>query len=404
MRMRQMGVAFLSLLMIMQSSVGSLFVKSNNSDLESIIVAPTQTSDMTQHQRATPLHIRDNSDFALYGATGIGTPSNPYRLVNLEFMSNLTCIIIENTTAHFSISNCILETRGQQDTILFSNVENGRVENCEIKRGVNGISITDSHNIVMESSLIHSSRFGIYLKGTSNSTIVCCNSFYNNRGVVLDESNHCKILNNKIYGNWYHGIELSSSCHNNSIYGNSIGWNGASSQYWYNAIDDGEDNFFDDNISIGNYWSDFNELEEYMISGDANSVDSFAQLLEDYTSPILVPLNDIEIKHESVGNKLTWLVYDEYPRFYRIRENQVNLIISVWLGGNISVSLDQLSVGVHTITITIYDGANNEASDEVLVTVLPFVLSDMGSKNVIIASGITIVSLVLSITLIKRLS
>ncbi len=390
--------------MIVLSLSGFLFVELDNSNLESIIVKPQQISDMTQSQRTTPICIRDNSDFVLFGAVGNGTPSNPYRLENLDVMSNLTCIIVEGTTAHFSISNCILETSGRQDTILLTNVENGRVERCEIKRGVNGISVTDSSNIVIESSLIHSSRFGIFLERTSNSTVVSCNSFYNNRGVVLDGTNHCQILNNEIYGNWYHGLELSSSCHNNSIYGNFIGWNGVSSQYWYNAIDDGEDNYFDDKISIGNQWSDFNELEEYVISGDANSIDSFAQLLEDDTSPILVPLNDLLIKHDSLGSKLTWFAYDDYPRFYVIRANEVDLIISVWLGGNITTSLDQLDMGIHTITIIIYDGANNEASDEVLVAVFPFVLSDIGTKYVVIASGITIISLAIIITLIKRLS
>ena len=313
-------------------------------------------------------------------------------------------IIVEDTTVHFSISNCRLETNGQWDAIVFTNVENGRVENCEVVDAAIGITINDSRNISVENTTIYSSSYSIYLNDAMNSTISNCNVFYNNQGIVLTQTDHCQIRNNLIYGNWHHGIEIHFSSHNNSVYGNSIGWNAVSSQYFNNAVDDGGDNSFDDNITVGNFWSDFNESEEYMISGDANSVDSFAQILHDNVSPILEPLYDTAIDVESVDNTLTWQAYDEFPWSYAIRENEIERIVSVWTGGAITFGLDHLPVGTHAIRIIVSDGAGNTTSDEVLVAVISFVLGGIGTELVMIASGITVTSFVIAVILIKRLS
>ena len=402
--MKRVVATSLIVLLIMLSTASGLLVASSHSHLKSISVTPVQYSSVAQFHRIDPIHITRNSDFALFGATGLGTPSDPYRFENLSITSNVTCIVIEGTTAHFSISNSRLETSGVWGAILFSNVENGKVEYCEIINAANGITIIDSLDCTVENTSIYSTLNGIYLNRVSNSTIVGSSIFYNDVGILLERTDHCQIRNNTVYGNWEYGIEILPLSHNNSVYRNSIGWNDFLSPDRHNAIDNGENNFFDDNISVGNYWSDFNESESYMIHGVANSKDSFAQLLEDDVAPIILPLHDSAIDVETVGKTLTWSVYDVFPKSYLILENEMITMRDVWPGGNITIGLDHLRIGTHAITITITDGAGNEASDEVLVSVVSFILGGIGTELVMIASGLTVTIFVITILLIKKLS
>jgi hypothetical protein len=121
-------------------------------------------------------------------------------------------------------------------------------------------------------------------------------------------------------------------------------------------------------------------------------------------TPILVPHYDTAIDVESVGNTLTWLAYDVFPWSYIIAENGQNTIVSVWVGGEITMGLDHLALGTWTITIIITDGAGNETSDEVFVSVVSFILGGIGTELVMIASGLTVASFVMIIILSKKLS
>ncbi|MFX1559148.1 MAG: right-handed parallel beta-helix repeat-containing protein [Promethearchaeota archaeon] len=396
--MKRVVVTPLIVFLIVLSATGSFAVMQSHFYLKSIKVTPVHSNNLAQLETRDPIHIGANSDFALVGATGVGTPSDPYRFENLTIASNATCIIVENTTAHFVISNCRLETFGASGAITFSNVENGRVVSCEVANAAFGITVIDSLNVSLENTTIYGSSYGIALNGVANATIVDCTIFYNYRGVVLDRTNRSQVRHNTVYGNMQLGIQIGFSSHNNSIYGNSIGWN------VMNAIDTGADNYFDDNVSIGNRWSDFNESESYVITGTANSVDSFAQLLEDNVAPYLMPIYDVAIDIDSVGNTLTWLAHDEFPRSYKIQENQVDKVISVWTGGDVSYGVDHLMIGTYNVTIILTDGAQHEASDEVLVSVASRILGGIGTELVMIASGITAASFGIVVILSKRLS
>jgi hypothetical protein len=59
------------------------------------------------------------------------------------------------------------------------------------------------------------------------------------------------------------------------IYYNQLGWNTAN-----NAQDDGSGHMWDDGVSQGNAWSDYDEVGDYSIPGSAGSVDSYPSLLE----------------------------------------------------------------------------------------------------------------------------
>ena len=404
MRMKRGIIALVLVSFLILSTIGSMMVASGHSGLKSFIVSPIRDTAIAQYQTSEPLYITSNADFALLGATGVGTPSDPYIFENLQISNNGISIIIQDTTAYFVISNCKLESGDSNSVILFNNVENGRVEQNEIIGGSSGLDLRGSRDCTVVDNSIYGSWNGITLRSTSNITVIDNRIHNNHRGILIELSNYSDILNNSIYSNGGYGIEITFFSHNNTIYGDSIGWNDVSGGDEVNAIDNGEDNSFDDGSSIGNFWSDFNESETYQIQGTGGSLDTFAQILEDTVDPIIVPLVDTAIDVETSGNTLTWLVYDQFPESYVIVENEVETISAIWTGGNITIELDHLDVGIYAMTIVVYDGAGNAASDEVLVSVVSFILGGIGTELVMIASGITVASFVIIVLLVKKLS
>lgn len=404
MKMKRNTVISVVVSLLILSTAVSVAVTSSHSCLKFITVNPIQVTTVAQYQTSEPLLITSNADFAMLGATGVGTPSEPYTFENLQISNAESCIQIQDTTAYFVISNCKLESNDSAPVLIFDNVENGRVEQCEITGDTTGFDLMESRDCSVVESSFYGTFTGVMLRYTSNCTVID-NSMHNNqKGIIIEQSDHCDILNNSIYQNSNHGIEIVSYSHNNTIYGNSIGWNDFALGIGHNVIDNGEDNTFDDNSSIGNFWSDFNESETYLIPGTGGSIDSFAQLLEDIEGPRIFPLDDTAIDVETSGNTLTWLVYDEFPATCVIQQDEILTFSAIWNGGNITFGLDHLGVGTHTITIIISDGAGNEASDEVLVSAVSFILGGIGTELVMIASGLTVAGIVLFVLLIKRLS
>ncbi len=346
----------------------------------------------SQYESSQPIVIESTSDFLAVGASGSGTIDDPYIIDSLEISSNEPCIVVSNITAQFIIINCKLDSGAYEPAIFFENVENGRVEMCEIRNGGSGIIIIDSRFCSIENTSIYETEFGIYFNSVENSTIKNSRTAMNQRGVDIDVSIFCQLINNSIYSNPLHGLDISFLSYNNTVLGNMIGWNGI------NALDFGEGNVF-----RGNAWSDFNGTIPYIVQGVSGSIDSSPQLLEDTNAPEIVPLPDIGIDVETSGNSMTWKVSDDYPLQYIIRID-TRTERNAWNGGNITVDLDSLEVGTHLITLTLYDGASNSISDSVYVTIISFVLGGIGTDLVMIASGITVAVFVVFILLVKKLS
>jgi parallel beta-helix repeat protein len=391
-------VALLVLSIVVNASVSS-----SRQNLKAITVSPIRNI-LNSQVESENLVMESNADFALFGATGVGTRSEPYRIENLQISYTETCILVQDTTAYFVISNCKFQSNGTEPAVLFSNVENGRVDNCEFTEGASGIKLYDSIDCSIANSTFYGCSNGIRLTSSANSSVIGNEIHNNNRGVLVENSQFCEILDNSIYSNWQYGIEITFSASNNTIYGNSIGWNVISGENEVNAIDSGFDNAFDDGVSIGNYWDDYNSSEPYIISGTGSSIDDFAQLLEDNVNPALVPLNDIAIDVNSEGNSITWQTYDLFPKSYTIRQNTVIATSAIWDGGEVTFDLDHLSVGTYEISISVVDGAGNSATDTISVTVVEFILGGLGTELVMIASGITLVVFLAMIVLVKKMT
>lgn len=402
-RMKRNAMITMAVALLVLSIAVNASVSSSRQNLKAITVSPIRNV-LNSQVESENLTIKNNADFALLGATGVGTRSDPYRIENLHISYPEPCILVQDTTAYFVISNCKFETDGASPAVLFSNVEHGRVDNSEFISGASGIVLYDSIDCSIANSTFYGCWSGIMLNSSANSTVIGNEIHNNNRGVLVENSQFCEILDNSIYSNWQYGIEITYFSSNNTIYGNSIGWNVLSGENEVNAVDSGVDNAFDDGESIGNYWDDYNSSEPYRISGTGSSIDNFAQLLEDNVNPALVPLNDIAIDVNSEGNSITWQAYDLFPESYAIRQNTVIAASAVWDGGDVTFNLDHLSVGTYDISIRLVDGAGNSATDTVSVVVVEFILGGLGTVLVMIASGITLVVFLVMIVLVKKMT
>ncbi|MFW9793118.1 MAG: right-handed parallel beta-helix repeat-containing protein [Candidatus Thorarchaeota archaeon] len=348
--------------------------------------------------------ITSDSDILAAGASGSGSSIDPYVLENLTIISSGPCISVSNTSAYFIIKNCNIESFDFEPALILSNVENVQVVQCDITSDDSGITVFESANCSVYDTIIYDCRNGIHLYMTSNFTTTFSRIFDNRRGFLLESSSFCHIVNNSIYSNNGYGVDLRLYSTNNTIFGNSIGWNSGSYDIDGNVIDQGQYNLFDDGNSQGNAWSHFNGTSPYVIPGGSGSMDSYPQLLEDTDDPVLVTAADIAIDVESSGNILTWVASDEYPHAYGIQIDEGPQVYRTWKGGDIIEDLDSLQVGTYEYSLTLIDGSGNIVTDEVIVTVISFILGGIGTELVMIASGITVAIFVISFVLIKKLS
>ena len=85
--------------------------------------------------------------------------------------------------------------------------------------------------------------------------------------------------------------------------------------------------------------------------------------------PVIDQPADITYEEGSTGHNITWQASDAEPSSYTITSNETLVESGPWTGGNITVSVDGLSVGVYLYTCTVNDTVDQSASDTVMVTV-----------------------------------
>ena len=280
----------------------------------------------TQHP---PITLRSNTEFANQAAEegwkGTGTSSNPYLIENLWIRSDAECVDISGITIHFVVRNCFLSSTSElsadcaaisiynssnahlESCIVHSNDDGMQfflssectVHNCTIEALSVGVNATESHDLQFESSDIRNCTYGVTIIGSPGVDLSHNWICHNEWGVLAQFSDSCRLWNNTISEN-QEGVDLQILCTNWSIRNNTVlnntgvgirlgeqtgnislvcnrlGWNEMS-----NAIDDGLDNEWDDGVSQGNYWSDYDGSGVYLVPGSAGSVDHYPLLLEE---------------------------------------------------------------------------------------------------------------------------
>nr|KXH73850.1 MAG: hypothetical protein AM325_16655 [Candidatus Thorarchaeota archaeon SMTZ1-45] len=235
---------------------------------------------------------------------------------------------------------------------------------------------------------VYNNVLGIVLESSSHNCSLTNNTVIgnNNAGIWLCESDECNLTDNTICGNLKIGVDFGVSCdciftfnqvqgnlktgiyidansNRNTFYGNSFGWNLGG-----NAQDHGSDNIWDDGISMGNAWGDYNGTGSVSIPGSAGSIDHFP-FKADTDLPTCNEPDNFWFDVGTTDNIVIWTPYDDHPKSYLVLRNGTYFNSGAWNGSSITVSVDDLSYGTHNLTLVVYDTCYNSVSDTVLVTV-----------------------------------
>jgi len=336
--------------------------------------------DFSQYTSLPSFQIDSNSEFQLYSSQGDGSEQNPYIIEGYYIDSSSTCISIQDTTSNFVIQDCILSPNsGRGITIV--NVVNGTIDGCWFTRG--GIYLENSHNFTVSncwirnnnirleecrrcnitSNIIHASdsdELGITLHSlySGNSEIRIENNivsgFY--RGIWNSRVHYTQILNNYVYRNSGTGIYVWYGSENCEIHYNRIGWTGPS------GMEDSSCDF------SSNFWSDYDgEGSHPIIMGS----DDTPSIWVDNQYPVIDHPVDLAYHWESTGNEISWVVTDANPHSFVIEENGAAITSGIWDSFPITLTLGELDCGNHKFTLIAYDAAGNEATDTVMVNILP---------------------------------
>ena len=82
---------------------------------------------------------------------------------------------------------------------------------------------------------------------------------------------------------------------------------------------------------------------------------------------------DIEYTEGETGNNIVWVGHSEYPFDYIIYLDDIEVHYTSWNGGSVTYNIDGLTNGTYVFRINLLDNAGYSISDEVTVTVLPYV-------------------------------
>ena len=379
---------------------------------DSPLLMLSSSAHVPAYESREPINITSDLDFAEQGWPGNGTQSDPYVIEGYEIRGYFFCVFIRNTSAYFVVRNCIL-ARGDRHAngqgVLCRNVTHGTVQNCIIEEKNSGVSLWNcSHCVVADNTVVRSFSYGIdvlnsYSCTLTNNTIadtpdgvwiitsedctVDGNRVYDTyRGIRLTDSVHCLIVNNTsfrnscgisllandsevvgnvVYGNTGRGVSITSGASFNSVFRNAIGWNGVG-----NAEDDGNSTTWDDNVSIGNSWSDYLGVGAYAISGTGGSIDRWPSILTDSISPTINHPDDISYEVGSRGHTITWSPSDLFPYSFHIQRNAEQVASGTWNGSTLSISVDGLLPATYTYIVEVWDATGNSAVDAVQVVVL----------------------------------
>jgi parallel beta-helix repeat protein len=154
--------------------------------------------------------------------------------------------------------------------IGFESTINSVLSNSNFSNNIEAINLVNSHNCTLLDNLMHHNGDGIFLGGSDMCTVKG-NSLHNNgKGILLNSSSYCLIIENFVANSTSVGIVLDATSHSNEIYNNTFAYNSP------NAVCEGSSNHWDNQIAIGNSWSDYNGEGPYII--DEDDQDNFPSL------------------------------------------------------------------------------------------------------------------------------
>jgi parallel beta-helix repeat protein len=342
--------------------------------------------------------ISDNADFEALNFTGSGTQGDPYLITNLNISNTPFCIRISDTTAWFVIRDCYLESNSTSGASLnLNNVTNARVESTFIGGKMTGIYLYSITDCVVRRSIIRGLVVGILLQnsercGVRDNLVHSCEV-----GIRIDRSEKCRIN-----ANTERGISVTRFASENLISSNVIAFNTPDS-----TRDQPEENNAEDNGVLNswkmNNWSDFVFNQTYQVPGLADNIDENATGVFIPRHHIISGSSNLIFIVGSIGHLAQWNTSDILPVSFRINLNNQPLQEGWWDKSKYMYNASLLPIGVYNLTLTVYDGTGNGTMDSIYINVLEDIFSDIGTEYVILASGLSVVLVVVALYAIKRL-
>jgi parallel beta-helix repeat protein len=336
---------------------------------------------------------------------GAGTEENPHRLENASILAAPPCLIIRGITVHLLVKNCIFIANSiDSATVLVENSQNIRISEVEVIHGHSGLVLSGSNSCIIEYCNITDAIEGISSSASSNNMLQNNRVFRNTMGIMLYSTNDTTIESNSIFGNSQWGIQVDSFSQDNEVYYNKFGWNAnwRSASLERHAADHGIDNRWDDGVDRGNNYTGFDGETPHAISGVADSVDRYPSYLVDAVTPVIDEPEELSIPEGGSDNYLTWTASDEFPANYRVWRNDMLHSTGPW-HSNITVNLDDLSVGSYNMTIEVADYENNVAYSHAMVYVSFSFLTGEGAGIVVAASFLSVMIVIVLIGFFKKL-
>ncbi len=146
-----------------------------------------------------PIIIQSDADFASQGWPGNGTQANPYHIANLHITVAGTCVQINNTQAHFVISNCWVERDSSPEVaigIILTNVTNGFIANTTFTRLDSGVIIRSSEANELLNNSCSNTETGFMVFSSNTTNLINNTCIDTEEGIYVRESNALRIYNN----------------------------------------------------------------------------------------------------------------------------------------------------------------------------------------------------------------
>jgi len=335
------------------------FLNANNSRVENCTIIGSWVS--IYHHNSYNCNISSN---LLLGRISTNNPGVriTHNTINMHHKTSAYGIrILWNTHDAYVFNNTIIGDDAYANGIGIEVLESHNVKVLENSlTGINGVAIQfqESHNATITENTITECQTGIYVSLGDFADIrynLVCDGNY---GMTV-QGNNCTVVGNSVFHN--DGPGIVADRFNCTFYGNFIGFN---LEDWQ-GFEVQAANFWDDGISVGNYWSDYDGEGVYYVEGGRGGIDHYPQV---FTESVITQPADLVVE-VGTSETISWSSNGTLPESYVLTIDGELEESDSWDGSVLTFDLGDLVAGVFEFELTTHFGSRMSVSDSVTVTV-----------------------------------